>query len=108
MKNVRALINQTQVPCQRELTFFEQVYTATAIEHTLCSYLHQAEDIEDIVDSQDAVVHSHQTTQPGGGGDQQQQEGVPNSSTGQKNTQKKRWIHISIMIMLPLYMQDLA
>lgn len=55
-------------------------------KHAHCSYLHEAEDIEYVVESHDAVVHSHQTTQPGGGGHQQQQEGVTDSSTGERNT----------------------
>lgn len=49
--------------------------------HMPCPYLYETEDVEDVVESQDAVIHSHQTTQPGGGGDQQQQEGTADSGT---------------------------
>lgn len=46
-----------------------------------CSYLYEAEDVENVIEGQDAVVHSHQTAQPGGRGNQQKQEGVADSST---------------------------
>lgn len=62
------------------------------LENTFCSYLHEAEDIKYVVESQDAIIHSHQATEPGGGGHQQQQESIPNSSTGwRENMQKAVW-----------------
>lgn len=53
-----------------------------------CLYLHQTEDVEYVVESQDAVIDGHQTTEPGGGGYQQQQEGISNSATGERKRER--------------------
>lgn len=47
---------------------------------TFSSDLHDAKDIKDVVESEDAVVDGHQAAQPRGGGHQQQHEGVSNGA----------------------------
>lgn len=40
--------------------------------------LHDAKDVKDVVESEDAVVDGHQAAEPRGGGHQQQHKGVSN------------------------------
>lgn len=49
-------------------------------QETFSSDLHDAEDVKDVVEGEDAVVDRHQTAQPRGGGHQQQHEGVSNGA----------------------------
>lgn len=66
------------------MSFFKIQVQIKKVCAVLSSYLQNAENIKDVVEGEEAVIYSHQTTQPGGGGNQQEQKGISDGSTNQR------------------------